>query len=853
MLRLAARTLRYRTGSFLGTFIALLLGAAVVSACGTLLESGLRATVAPQRYAAADVIVAGARQVAVPVETLNGKRRADRKALTERAAIDPALPARIARIEGVQMVITDEGVPVQVWARNAGLVTGSNGAAPTGHNWSSTRLGGLRLVAGRKPTRSEDVALDVTSARRAHIRPGDRISVLSAAGAQTKKVTAVLAQEDGAPLREASVFFPDGHLPAVPSPRTQALGVFAAPHITPSALAGRITAVVKGNPQLAVYTGRARARAEFLDLSVAASALVALAASVGGNAAVVSVFIVYATLALSVSHRRREVALLRAVGTTPRQVRRMIWAETLLTALPAGLLGWPLGVGLVWWMRGQFAQHQIVPTDFTPYIGPLPAAAAVLVTTVSAITAGLAASRRATRIAPTQALGEAAVPHSGLGRGRTITGAVLAVLSAGLFITGLGRSGDFATLVGLANSLILLLVITAAVLGPTLARTALRAIAPLFRLGGVSSYLAAANTQTNTRRLAAAVTPLILAASFASTVVFAQTTGLAQAEQQMKAGLRADRVIASPVGISPAFLQQIKDDPQVETATPVIRSKVVIVGRALGEEKTASLSAQGIDPTHLGQTLDLGVTSGSMTRLSGQNVALSTSAASWLGLHLKDHARLYLGDGTPVTATVTATYQRGMGFADVTLPHDLLRAHTTSALDTTVLVHSRPDPPEGDRRLLRVVQSHPGATMHSRMAMDAQLRQQRTDAWISYLVVAVIIGYIAVAVIATQAMATAARRQEFALLRLTGTQRHQVMRMMRWESLAVILAGLVTGTLLSAFPLMLVARAVGPSWWPTVPAPLYGLIAGSIALLTLVGALLPARLLLRRQPTSATG
>jgi hypothetical protein len=52
---------------------------------------------------------------------------------------------------------------------------------------------------------------------------------------------------------------------------------------------------------------------------------------------------------------------------------------------------------------------------------------------------------------------------------------------------------------------------------------------------------------------------------------------------------------------------------------------------------------------------------------------------------------------------------------------------------------------------------------------------------------------------------------------------------------------------------MLVARAVGPSWWPTIPAPLYALIAGSIALLTLVGALLPARLLLRRQPTSATG
>jgi putative ABC transport system permease protein len=855
VLRLAARTLRYRTGSFAGVFLALLLGAAVISACGTLLESALRSgsAAAPQRYAAADVIVAGAGQVTVPVQTSNGKRRSERKTLTERAALDLALPARIARIPGVRSVSTDEAVPVQVRAGKAGQVTGSNGAAPTGRNWSSTRLGGLRLATGLRPARPDEVALDVTSARRARIRPGDRVSVVSAVGAQTKTVTALLARKDGGGLREASVFFPDGQLPAVAPPRVQALGVFASPHTAASVLAARITAAVHGDGQPAVYTGRARASAEFLDLNVASSTLLALSASLGGIAVLVSAFIVYATMALSVSHRRRDMALLRAVGTTPGQVRRMIWTEAVLSALPAGVLGWPLGVGLMWWMRGEFARHQIVPSDFVPYVGPLPAVAAVLVTTVSAVAAGLAASRRATRIAPTQALGEAEVAQAGLGRGRAITGAVLASVSAGLFLIGLRRGGDFATLAALANSLTLLLVITAAVLGPPLARTALRVIAPVFTRAGVSGYLAAANTRANARRLAAAVTPLILAASFASTVVFAQTTGLAQAEQQMKAGLRADRVIASPVGISPAFLQEIRDDPQVQTATPVVRSTVVLVGHSLGQEETAVLSAQGIDATHLARTLDLDVTDGSMTRLRGRSVALSTMAASSLGVHLNDHTRLYLGDGTAVTATVTATYQRGMGFADVTLPHDLLQPHTTSALDTTVLVRSRPETATADPSLARVVHSHPGATLHSRMVTDAQLHQQRANAWINYLLAAMIIGYTAVAVITTQAMATTERRQEFALLRLAGTQRRHILRMMRWETLAVVLAGLLTGTLLSAFPLILVARAAGPSWWPTVPLPLYALIAGSIAVLTWVGALLPARLALRRRPARTRG
>ncbi|WP_051848437.1 FtsX-like permease family protein [Streptomyces sp. NRRL WC-3725] len=851
MLTLAARALRRRTGSLAGTFVALLFSAAVVSACGILLESGLRTTQAPQRYAAADVVVAGRRQADVPIETLNGTRRMDRKPLTERTAIAPGIAARLARVEGVRSLTPDRSLPAEVTTPATGPVTGRNRLPPTAHTWSSTRLGDLRVVAGRPPATPREVALDRSSARRAGIRLGSRVTVLTATGAQDETVTALVARSDGGDLREAAVFYPDRHLPTGPSVRTRAIGVLADPGTDISALAARMTDVLGRDPHLEVYTGQARARAEFADLTVSASALVTLAASVGGNAVVVSLFVVCATLALHVSHRRREMALLRAVGATPRQIRRMIRAEALLIAVPAGLLGWLLGVAAVRWMRGPLADHHVIPADFTPYTGPLPGAAALSVTVLSAVVAGVAASRRATRIAPTQALGEAAVPPRALGRGRAITGTVLALASLGVFLTGLRSGGDFATLVGLANSLVLLLVVTAAVLGPVLARAAVRILGPLLGVAGPTGRLAAVNTWVDARALAAAVTPLVLAVSFTSTVVFAQTTGLARAQQQMRDGLRADQVVTSAVGIPPVLLRQIRENPHVKAATPVTRSKVVIVGRALGEEKAADLSAQGVDPAHLADTLDLAVTRGSIARLTARTVALSTSAASWLGLGVGDRARLYLGDGTPLSATVIATYERGMGFADVTLAHDLLPAHTTGGLPGSVLVRTRDDQPAADHELTRTLRRHPGVALQNRLTTDTQLRRQATDAWTTYLIVGLVIALVGVAVVTTQAMATAARRREFTLLRLTGAQNRQVMRMVAFESLSVVVAGLAVGSALSVPSLMLVARALGDSWWPVVPVPVYLLIAGTVAFLTAAGALVPARLHLLRRPRVA--
>jgi len=202
---------------------------------------------------------------------------------------------------------------------------------------------------------------------------------------------------------------------------------------------------------------------------------------------------------------------------------------------------------------------------------------------------------------------------------------------------------------------------------------------------------------------------------------------------------------------------------------------------------------------------------------------------------------------------VIAVYTRGLAFADVTLDHDLLLAHTTRKADTSVLVRSAPGAQDATRALSRVTAAYPGTVLRDGLATDDQVAQQRANAWVNYLVVGVIIAYTAITVVNSLAMTTAARRREFALLRLSGTARRQVAAMMRRESAVVVLSGVGLGTLLSAFPLILVALALGGPPWPAVPATGYAAIAGVTGALAVAGTMVPVRVLLRIRPVEAIG
>ncbi|MFD5633478.1 FtsX-like permease family protein [Streptomyces sp. NPDC127077] len=853
MLRLALRTLRTRTGGFVGTLMALLLGSAVLSVCGILAESGLRASLPPERYAAADVVVAG-RQT---TRTSGDAQRAAAlpQPLAERVPVPGDVAKRLTAVDGVTAVVADIGVPAQVIGGDGDPIPGVNGTRSTGHNWSSTRMGAYRLAEGHPPRGNREVVLDAGLAERARAAAGDTVSLTTGAAPERFRVAGVAALAGTPAPRRSVVFFSDGltrHL-AVRDGAADALGVLAAPGTDAGELTRAVTRAL-GRPGLDVRTGESRGRAEFLDVAASGSTLFLLASAVAGNVLLVSVLVAASTLSLAVSHRRRESALLRATGATPGQIRRMLAAEALAVALLGGALGWPLGVAATYGVKDRLAGYGLVPPDFHLVIGPLPAVGAVLTAALTAGTAALVAARRANRVRPAEALGAAGGEDTAPGRGRLITGGLLALSAAALFAAGLTRKDDIAVLTGLANSLVLVTVIAVAVLGPLLSRPAMRLLGPLLRMSRVTGHLAAANHTAHPRRLAAAVTPLVLAVSFAATVVFAQTTVQQASGEQTRSGLKADHVLAAPGGLAPGAVDEIRDLRQVRSATGVVTSTVVGTAGAdgSGRQQLVSLGAQGVQPRHLGDVMDLKLRQGSLARLDAGSVALSAGAASRLGRGLGDTVPLRMGDGSPVAMRIVAVYERGLGFADVTFEHSVLLAHTTSHLDTSVLIRTEPGAVDGDAALRELTRRHPGTVLGDRPAAQ-QSPRQAANAWVNYLLAGLVLVYAGVTVANTQVMNTLARRREFGLLRLAGSTPAQVMRMMRWESLAVVLAGVLTGLPACAPALVLVSLAVNGTPWPSVPLVPALAIVGSTAALAAAATLVAARAALRTRPLEATG
>ena len=152
MLSLAWQTVKARTSGFIGAFVAVLCGTALVAACGILMESGLRGGVPTQRYAAADVVVTGDRIVRPPGGDVLAFEHA-----AEQPTIPADLVAKIAAVPGVKAAVPEQTFPAVVVGPDGQVLADK---PSFGHNWDSAVLAPFTLVEGRAPTADNEVVLD---------------------------------------------------------------------------------------------------------------------------------------------------------------------------------------------------------------------------------------------------------------------------------------------------------------------------------------------------------------------------------------------------------------------------------------------------------------------------------------------------------------------------------------------------------------------------------------------------------------------------------------------------------------------------------------------------------------------
>ncbi|WP_328447089.1 ABC transporter permease [Amycolatopsis sp. NBC_00438] len=811
MFKLALRTLRQRKGAFLATFVAVFFGALIVSACGGLMESGIRSETPVQRLAGAPIVVGGQQTLKLPEDdpaTLDpdDKHKFENGTLAERVRVDATLADRIRAVPGVTNVVGEVSFAAQIGSASA-----------LGHAWDSAVLTPYTLQ-GQAPKPGEVVA-DVGLG----LAVGATLPVAAHGEVAQYRVSGIATAPQ--PMRDPAVFFApsDAERLAGHPGRFDTIGVFG----------GDVAAVTSAVGDAGVVlTGSDRGLLEFPEVDKGGENLIVLSAVSGGLSASVMVFVVAGTLSLSTQQRQRELALLRAIGTTPRQLRRMVLGEALVVGLLAVGAAIALGPVLGRWLFDRLAANHVVPDVLRFEQGWLPATVAAGASLLAVVGAAFVAGRRASKVRPTEALAEAAVERRWLTPIRLITailcfggGTALAIVTVAVMTGPVAASTS--------GPAVMLWAFGLAAISPGVTKVMATLLRwPVQAITGVTGRIAMLNTRVVAVRTAGAVTPIMLAVGIATANIYLQTTQEAVSNQAYTEDLRADAVVGSPIGLDPSVVSRVRAVPGVATASEYVTSTVFIEKPFDSNQDKDGWPAIGV------------------SELTGNAVTVPDT----LGRHVGDTLSLRLGDGTPVDVRVGAVVRQRAGFENLVLPAGLLAPHTTIGLAPQLLVRAAPgvDPATLTSHLREATAGLPVQVGDRDALIAAHAKGNEVGAWVNYLLVGMIIAYTVISVVNTLVMATGKRRREFGLQRLSGFTRGQVLRMASVEGGLIATIAILLGTATAAGAIVPFCLVVTGSVLPSGPLAIYLTVLAVAVVLALVAILVPAWAATRGRAVDAT-
>lgn len=345
MRRLIAE-LRHHPGPLAGTLVALTVSSLLVTATASLIGTGSTVKAPTDRLAAATVVVAGGVSLRVTVGH-DGNAQAERLPLPAYRRVPDGLASRIAAVPGVARVVSDVSFPVSLELPGGAFDAGTATAPVTGHGWQSAGLAPFGIISGTAPCTGRDLVIGAGLARADRLRPGDRVRMagrdlppFTVTGVAAARGRAAAQGGAAQGVSAAAVFFTAAEASALYGHPGQAdlIGVIGSRSVTAAALADRIRRLLPAG--YTVATGARRGQVEDLAAAADISQLQQLATGVGIDIVIIALFVVAGAVALSVGLRRRQFALLRAVGATGGQVRRSVLGELAVLGVLGGVLGY---------------------------------------------------------------------------------------------------------------------------------------------------------------------------------------------------------------------------------------------------------------------------------------------------------------------------------------------------------------------------------------------------------------------------------------------------------------------------------------------------------------------------------
>ena len=724
------------------------------------------------------------------------------------------------------------------------------------------------LRQGRPPARDGEVVLDAATAATGGWRLGDPLGIVGADGRvhhfRVVGVTGFAGRDS--PASELDSF----EAPTVAVLQTAAaqrllgrgdavdeVDLRGAPGVRPEALRDQVARVLPPGRLEAVTAADLAAR-QADQVQGYVDGLGAVLLVFAAVALLVGAFIIWNTFAVLVASRTRQIALLRLLGATRRQVLGSVLGEAAVVGLVAGAGGVAAGagaaVGLKTLLRGM--GNTLPPAGLV--LAPRTVLVGLGVGALVTMAAALAPARRASQVLPLQAIRQAASsPTRPASRTQTAVGLAMAVSGAAAIAAGLALHAR-STVVASLGALALLVGLMA--LGPVLAPLLGRVVGlPVTHLAGLVARLARDNVLRNPRRSAATMGALAVG------LILAAGTGVlaASATSSVHAGIQtasnADLYLEG--GLPLTAVARLAALPEVGAALPLDTGHVRVGGARIGVD--------GVDPQAADRVLNLGIRAGSVQALGrpGGGVLISARLAA-------DHS-WHLGSIVPVGFTeVGATRQLpvvGVFRADrlfgseLILPLNLVERYFPlnrgMADQVPVRVAPKTSPATLRAAVQKVLASHPDVTVRDRAAYQRERAGDLGDlGGVLGLLTALVLLAVGIATLGianTLALAVFERTREFGMLRAVGMTARQLAAMVCWESAIIAISGALLGTTLGAGLGAALASAitVQQAGVATIVLPARQLLVDLALASTagLVAAAVPARRAARLNPLTAIG
>ena len=754
---------------------------------------------------------------------------------TDRRPISESIATAVRRLPGVAYVFGSVNGYAQFMSRDGNAI-GSGGGSTLGFSFDpNPQLSPYRLVQGTAPTSADEVVMDKETATKHHFAVGDRVLINLPNRAQTFTVGGIVTFGSDANL--AGVTLAGFSLPTAQAAfdtvgRFDTISVLAAPGANNVKLQLAIARVLP--PGVEVVSGQTVANqlSSSVDnsLSFISTTLLLFAAIslfVGG-------FTIFNTFSITVGQRTRELALLRVVGATRRQVFRSVLGEAALTGLLASLIGLGLGVAAALGLKALLKAFGIV-LPAAPLVFEARTVVVALVVGVGVtVIAAILPARRAVRIPPVAALAEQRDDGPGTLRRRRLFGG-LAVAIAGALAVLAGLLGPTIALVGLGA---LAEFAAAAMLVPALARPLSSVLGrPLVRLLGPPGKLGRENSMRNPRRTAQTAAAMMIGIALVSTIAVLGDSLSTSAKAQVDSAVTADYIVSGNGGFSQSVVPSVSRLAGVTTSTTVYQGQFEFRG------SLATLVAA--TPARLGQTVNLHITAGSgAPAMTAGRLLVDSTTASEDHLHVGSTVPVNFAQTGSTAMTVGGIYETNPLLGKFVTGAGFFLSHFDHPLPIAVLLRTASGTPNLNPTLNRILD--PYANVSSKTRAQFQRSQENSVnqlLGLIYVLLALAIVVALIGIVNTLILSVFERTREIGLLRAVGMKRRQVRSMIRAESVIIAVFGAVVGIVIGTALGIALASSLRHSGVTNLAVPVGSLLLFLVlsALLGLLAATWPAR------------